>query len=58
MKEINTVSGLHTYTVVSICEPESFLIVKEIWESVFTGVDVMFFADDQSNSRSGSLTSL
>ena len=52
-KEINTVAGLHSYTVVSICEPESFLLVKEIWESVCTDVDVVFFADDHSNNRSG-----
>lgn len=54
-KEINIVVGLHTYTVVSICEPEIFVMIKEIWESLFTGVDVMFFADDQSSNRSGSL---
>lgn len=56
VKEINTVAGLHTYTVVAFCEPESFVIVKEIWGSVFTGVDVLFFADEQFTNRSGSLT--
>ena len=28
--EINTVAGLHTYTVVGICDPEVFSKVKEV----------------------------
>ena len=55
VKEINTVVGLHTYTVVAFCEPESFVMVKEIWEGVFTSVDVLFFAEEQCPNRSGSL---
>ena len=47
-------AGLHTYTVVGICDPEALPKVKEVWESIFTLVDVMFFADDNSTKTSGS----
>ena len=53
IKEINTVAGLHTYTVVCVCQPEAFLALKDVWENVFTCVDVLFFADHQSQSRLG-----
>ena len=41
------------YTVVGICDPEAFPKVKEVWESIFTLVDVMFSADDNSTKTSG-----
>jgi len=56
VKEINTVAGLHTYTIVAFCEPESFVIVKEVWESVFNSVNVLFFPDEQFTNKSGSPT--
>ena len=46
-------AGLRTYTVVGICDPEAFPKVKEFYESIFTLVDVMFFAGDNNAKTSG-----
>ena len=45
-------AGLHTYTVVGICDPEAFPKVEEFYESIFTLVDVMFFAGDNTTKTS------
>ena len=49
-------AGLHTYAVIGICEPEAFLKVKAVWDSIFTFVDVLFFADDHLTKPSGNFS--
>jgi len=53
IKEINTVAGLHTYSVVGICDPEMFPQVLETWKNIFTDVDVLFFADENIITKTG-----
>ena len=43
-------AGLHTYTVIGICDPEVFPKVKEVWGSIFTHVDMMFFANNNTTT--------
>ena len=38
-KEINTVAGLHTYTVLCVCEPEAFVTIQTVWEGIFLFLD-------------------
>ena len=45
-KKVNSATGLHTYTTVCLCEPESILMVKQVWQALFTFVDILYFADD------------
>jgi len=47
-------AGLHTYTAVCMCQPESFSVLKGTWDSIFMNVDALFIADNhQSGTRLG-----